>query len=166
MKIQIVNEQDELIGYKERKDATMMDIRRITSLWLTNSKWEILIARRALKKSIDPGLWGPAVAGTLEQGETYESNIQKETQEELGLSGVKFKEKWKDFYEVPHHARRFRMEYSAVCDWKEKDFVLQTEEVAEVKRISPEKLREWFLRSPQAFLPSFWRALKRRGVIE
>ena len=34
-----------------------------------------------------PEVWGPAVSGTNEEGETYDSNIIKEAQEEIGLTG-------------------------------------------------------------------------------
>lgn len=81
MRIPIVNEQDEIIGYKDRKDRNTVDITRITGLWLWNEKGEVLLAQRALSKDINPGLWGPAVAGTVEEGETYESNIIKEAEE-------------------------------------------------------------------------------------
>ncbi len=89
MKIPIVNEQDEIIGYKDRKDRNTVDITRITALWLWNEKGEALLAQRAFSKSINPGLWGPAVAGTVEEGETYESNIIKEAEEEIGLKNLK-----------------------------------------------------------------------------
>ena len=50
MKIPIVNEQDEIIGYKERNDLDTKDIIRVTGLWVTSSEGDILLARRALIK--------------------------------------------------------------------------------------------------------------------
>ncbi len=85
MQIPIVNEQDEIIGYKDRKDRNLVDITRVSALWITNEDGEILLAQRGLNKTHSPGLWGPAVAGTVEEGETYESNIIKEAEEEIGL---------------------------------------------------------------------------------
>jgi isopentenyldiphosphate isomerase len=73
-KIIIVNEKDKEIGLKERGTLKTEDIYRVTALWITNSKDEILLAKRALTKSNDPGKWGPAVAGTVDEGETYEEN--------------------------------------------------------------------------------------------
>lgn len=84
----IVNEQDEVIGYKPRENILATDIYRVSALWITNSKGEILLAQRALSKKNDPGRWGPAVAGTVEEGETYDSNIVKEAFEELGLRDI------------------------------------------------------------------------------
>ena len=84
-KVIVVDENDNIIGYKNRSDRNPDDIIRISSLWVENEKGEVLIAQRSFKKKNSPGKWGPAVAGTLEQGETYESNILKEIQEELGI---------------------------------------------------------------------------------
>ena len=89
MKIPIVNEQEEIIGYKERDDRNDKDIIRITGLWVTNKERNILLARRSFNKKHHPGVWGPAVSGTVEEGETYESNIIKEAEEEIGLTGFK-----------------------------------------------------------------------------
>ena len=84
---QIVNENDEIIDYKPRNEIDYKkDYYRIGCLWLTNSKGEVLLAQRLLTKDKDPGMWGPSAAGTLEKGESYESNIYKEAEEELGLS--------------------------------------------------------------------------------
>ncbi len=60
--IPVVNEQDEIIGHKDREDRNTMDITRITALWLKNERGEVLLA---LAKTGDPGLWGPAVSGTV-----------------------------------------------------------------------------------------------------
>lgn len=84
--IPIVNLDDEIIGYKPRKDITLQDVYRVSALWIENSQGEILLAQRGFLKSVDPGKWGAAVAGTVEKDESYEENILKEMQEELGLS--------------------------------------------------------------------------------
>jgi len=89
MKIPIVNEQDEIIKVVDIKDRKPGEICRITGLWLTDPEGNILLAQRAFNKKLSPGLWGPAAAGTVEEGETYESNIIKEAEEEIGLAGLK-----------------------------------------------------------------------------
>ena len=88
MKIPVVNQQDEIIGYKEKSLITTDDIYRVSALWITDTTGRILLAKRAFTKSRHPGLWGPAVAGTVEEGETYESNIIKEAEEEIGLKNI------------------------------------------------------------------------------
>lgn len=89
MLIPIVDEEDNIIDYKERKKLDLKDIYRVSALWIENSKGEILLAQRSFNKKHHPGLWGPAVAGTVEKGESYEENISHEIEEELGIKEVK-----------------------------------------------------------------------------
>lgn len=84
-KIIVVDGRDEIIGYKVFKSMRKDDIYRASALWIANSQGEVLIAKRHRLKLHNPLKWGPAVSGTLEEGETYESNILKEAEEELGL---------------------------------------------------------------------------------
>lgn len=86
--IPIVNEQDEIIGYKERENIEPDDIYRTSGLMIYDGHGSVLLAQRAFSKSHDPGKWGPSVGGTVEKDETYESNIVKETFEELGLVNI------------------------------------------------------------------------------
>ncbi|OIO80240.1 hypothetical protein AUJ84_04315 [Candidatus Pacearchaeota archaeon CG1_02_32_132] len=97
MKIIIVDDKDNVIDSKEREALDYSkDIYRVSALWVLNNKKEILLARRALSKKQNPGKWGPAVAGTIEEGETYESNIVKEAEEELGLKNINPKKGFKE----------------------------------------------------------------------
>lgn len=84
-KYAIVDAKDNIIGFKKHSDILKSDIYRVSVLWVTNSKKQTLLAKRALNKSHDPSLWEPAVAGTVEIDETYRENIIKEAQEEIGL---------------------------------------------------------------------------------
>ena len=88
----IVNEIDEVIEYKKRDELAPLDIYRVSALWITNSHGEILLAKRHHTKDHHPGKWDPAVSGTVEKkrGGTYDENIIKETEEEIGIKGVKF----------------------------------------------------------------------------
>ncbi len=86
--IPIVNQQDKVIGYKNRNKITKRtkDIYRVSALWLVNSQEEILLAQRKFNKMHNPGKWGPAVSGTVAKNEDYLKNIIKETKEEIGLN--------------------------------------------------------------------------------
>ncbi len=83
--IPVVNEQDEIITYKERNELLQEDIYRIASLWIMNEFGEILLAQRAATKLKNPNKWTCIVNGTVEKGESYEDNIIKETEEEIGI---------------------------------------------------------------------------------
>ncbi|MDR0282462.1 MAG: NUDIX domain-containing protein [Candidatus Peribacteria bacterium] len=83
--IPVVNEQDEIITHKERNELLQEDIYRIASLWIMNEFGEILLAQRAATKLKNPNKWTCIVNGTVEKGESYEGNIIKETEEEIGI---------------------------------------------------------------------------------
>jgi isopentenyl-diphosphate delta-isomerase len=84
-RVVIVDEADTPIGIKDRDQITENDTYRVAALWVINQKEEVLLAKRSFSKRNDPGVWGPAVAGTVEEEESYESNIIKESEEEIGL---------------------------------------------------------------------------------
>lgn len=158
MRIPIVNENDEVIEYKERENAIRADIRRITSVWVFNKNKEILIAKRQSTKIVDPSLWGPSVAGTVEEGETYDTNAPKELGEELGIMNTELIPLEKIFYET-ENSRRFCFRYVAFIDLPISEFVIQKEEVSEIKWININDLSNWYLKSPQDFVPSFGNTL-------
>lgn len=150
-KIQIVNDRDQLIGFKERQDIVNdQDIYRISALWLENSKGEILLAQRKFDKKNDPGKWGPAVAGTIEEDETYESNIYKEAEEEVGLTGVDFQIGPKVFMTRPH--KYFCQWYTTVLDWPIEKFAAQQDEVEALRWIGKEELRQDLVEKPESYL--------------
>ena len=149
-KIIIVNEHDEPIGLKERGTLEPMDMYRVTALWLTNSQGDILLAQRSFSKINDPGIWGPAVAGTVEEGETYESNILKETEEEIGLTGISFT---KSTYQLREgRNRHFTQWFTAVADKELAAFTIQKEEVEQIKWFSRKELTEELLNHPEKYL--------------
>ena len=148
----IVNEKDELIGHKEAGTLEQKDIYRVSALWLTNSKGEILLARRHRNKRHHPGMWGPAVAGTVDKGESYEDNIIKETEEEIGMKNTKPKlgPKVRRTGEYEH----FTQWYFLTIDKEASEFKIQEEEVEEVKWFSKEELINSLNSAFEKFLPS------------
>ena len=113
----------------------------------------LYIAYHSLKvfKKQDPNKWGPAVAGTVDEGETYEQNIVKEAEEELGL-----KEKFEKGPKIRINGR-----YNYFCQWyvlkTDKDiseFKIQEDEVSEIKWWTKEELKEQLKTDPELFVSS------------
>jgi isopentenyl-diphosphate delta-isomerase len=155
MKIVIVNEKDEVIGSKERKEVSTSDISRVTGLWVFNGKGEVLVAQRSLLKVHGPGKWALSVAGTVEEGETYEMNALKEVREELGLIV-----KEGDLISGPHKFVNgehpyFCQVYFIQSDISAEDFVIQKSEVEQVKWVSVRDLLDWYKERPEDFNVSF-----------
>lgn len=153
MKIIIVDEQDNPVGLGDRKSLDPSDVYRVSALWIENSKGEVLLAQRALDKENDPGKWGPAVAGTLEEGETYSSNIIKEAQEEIGLENIKPIVGEKKFRKHIGRASYYVQWYSLKLDKNISEFNLN-HEVPAIKWFSKEGLKNLLQEHPEMFLNS------------
>ncbi len=153
MKAQIVDENDNVIGLKERDQIDhQSDIYRVTSLWVTNPKGEILLAHRSPQKRNDPNTWGPAVAGTIEEDENYDENIYKEAMEEIGLTGVTFTKGPKTRVSFPRNY--FCQWYFAEIDREISTFVMQPEEVDELLWISLEEFLDDSIKNPSKYVPA------------
>ena len=83
--IPIVDLNDEIIGYKARKEIATEDIYRVSACWIKDKEGNILLAQRAFTKKNNPWRRWPAVAGTVAKDETYLQNIIKEIQEEVNI---------------------------------------------------------------------------------
>jgi len=154
MKIPIVNEQDEIIGYKERGSTDINDIIRATGLWLTDGEGNILLAQRSFNKKFGPGLWGPAAGGVVEEGETYESCIIRETGEEIGLKGIPFNLGPKIC--LPDCFGYF---FTAKVNQDYK-FIKQDEEVHQIKWFTESEIDELLKENPEIFMNDFGKYYK------
>jgi isopentenyldiphosphate isomerase len=150
MKITIVDENDNIVGYKDREDRNPDDIFRITAIWVIDNNKKILLQQRKLNKKINPGKWGPAVSGTVEEGETYESNAYKEMNEEIGVEGFNLVEIKKVFMS-PKSGRKFVQLYKCVIPENYK-LRPQEEEVEQLKWFSEKELLEFYKEKPEEFV--------------
>jgi isopentenyldiphosphate isomerase len=132
MKIPVVNSKDEIIRYKEREELDLdKDIVRSASLWITNSRGQVLLAQRKFTKRTDPGKWAEAVGGTVDGEDSYEETVYREADEELGIRGVAFTLGPKQFVQGPPNSY-FVQWYYAVLDWPIEKFVPQESEVEHI----------------------------------
>lgn len=157
-KIIIVDEKDNVIGYKDRDTLKPEDIYRVSALWVVNSRGEILLAKRALTKTHSPGKWGPAVAGTVEEGEDYLTNIIKEAAEEIGLNNI-----------APQTCPKVRVsgQYNYFCQWYTlvsdkalNEFAIDKSEVAEIRWFSRDELYKKLQIDPTKFVKSIPRSVE------
>lgn len=156
----VVDENDTEIGTKEREMLSYGDIYRISALWITNSESQILLAQRKWTKKNDPGKWGPAVAGTVNEGETYEDNIYKEAEEEIGLTGITFALGPKRFVDDGLH-RFFAQWFIAQVDQPLDAFTPREEEVEQLAWVDKAVLLHELDAIPEKFVPNAdsWKGL-------
>jgi isopentenyldiphosphate isomerase len=150
--ISLVDEQDRVIGSKERSEITDTDIYRVGALWLTNSHGEILLAQHKFTKVCNPDKWSCAAASTVEIDERYESNIYKEAQEEIGITGITFIP-WRKIKVISEHVYFCQM-YTAHADWKLEDFTVQKEEVEQIAWVKKNLVRQELKSTPEKYSPS------------
>lgn len=151
---QIVDKNNKLIGHKWKEEFNpSSDIYRVSGLWLRNSKGEVLLARRSPQKKNGGGLWGPAVAGTLEYDESYESNIVKEIQEEIGITDLALERGETRF--VEGEGRKYFCTYFyGVSDLPVESFTVEKDAVEEVKWVNEKLALEDMDNHPDRYLLS------------
>lgn len=83
----LVSEQDEELGLAEKATVhtTETPLHRAFSLFLFNSKGELLLQQRAHHKKTWPGIWSNSVCGHPQRGESYTAAAQRRLSFELGL---------------------------------------------------------------------------------
>jgi len=154
----VVDENDEIITYKPKWTLAIGDVSRVAAIWITNSKWEMLLARRSLNKKNDAGKWWPSAAWTVEKDETYKSNIIKEVREEIGLQNLKI-EIWPKVYVVASHDF-FCQRFFAKCDVDISDLILQESEVMDARRFTTDEILQLIENKPEIIVSNLYKYAK------
>ena len=83
----VVNERDEVIGRQTRRDVHRLGLlHRAVHVLVFNSRREVFLQKRSMKKDRQPGLWDSSTSGHVDSGEDYDACAVRELQEELGLT--------------------------------------------------------------------------------
>lgn len=85
--LDLVNEQDEVIGSVTRKEVYDKGLRnyRVVHAFIKNSEDKLWIPRRGSTKKLYPDGLDYSIGGHVESGETYDEALHKEAREEAGL---------------------------------------------------------------------------------
>ena len=117
-------------------------------VWIMNKKGELLFQQRSMEKKVNPGKW-TRTGGHVDSGETPLNAVQRETYEEIGvkipldkfeLLNVNKEEVYIPDYQITN--RHFVYSYFAVVDYKIEDYIMQEEEVSDLKYITIEEMEE------------------------
>ncbi len=91
-KVQIVDENDNVIGSEYLFDAIKMNaIRRASRIFVFDADGNFLIQKRSASV-IKPLLFDQSVGGHVDEGETYYDAAVREMKEEIGLENCELKE--------------------------------------------------------------------------
>ena len=152
----LVDEQDRPIGLMEKQAAHIgPHLHRAFSVFIFNSKGELLLQQRALSKYHSPGLWTNTCCSHPRAGETLEEATSRRLKEEMGMS-CPIHEVYTFIYMAPVGQGLTEHEFDHVFIGQSDDIpAINTEEVASWKYMSiddlekdielyPELYTEWF----------------------
>ena len=139
--VDIVDENNKLTGQVEERwvayDKGLW--RRTVSCWIMNEKGEILLQKRTASKRRNPNKWAKT-GGQVDSGESAEDAIFREVKEELGIEVPKDQIKIMDIHKSDDKNKRFAYNFIFVVNYKIEDYILQKEEVDEVKYVTIEDM--------------------------
>lgn len=155
-KVILVNENDEQIGLMPKLEAHQKAIlHRAFSVFVINSKNELMLQQRAQHKYHSPGLWTNTCCSHQREGETNIGAGMRRLQEEMGFITT-LKDSVSFIYKAPFDNGLTEHEYDHVLIGKyEKDPVINPEEVADWKWMSIEKVKQDMLDHPEAYTEWF-----------
>ena len=89
--VPLVDDKGMVIGRATRKEVHSGPgkLHPVVHLHIINSKGEIYLQKRSLKKDTFPGKWDTSVGGHVDLGETIEQALLRETSEELNITGIR-----------------------------------------------------------------------------
>ena len=152
----LVNEHDNQIGIMEKMAAHIVPrLHRAFSIFIFNSKGELLLQQRAHTKYHSPGLWTNTCCSHPRNGESVDKAAERRLLEEMGLQ-CPMHEVFTFIYKAPVGLGLVEHEYDHVffgqCDDTP---VINTEEVASWKYMSLDDIAEDMKAHPECYTEWF-----------
>lgn len=147
--LDIVNENNELTGdIVEREIVHEMGLwHREVAVIIVNKEGKMLLEKRAPTKKQSPNKWG-LCAGHIEAGDIPENAIVREMKEEIGvdisIDELEFiKTAVRDIkFNDNLYNREFQYTYFWITDKREGEFVVQEEELTEVRFFEVQEIKD------------------------
>lgn len=152
----LVNEKDEPIGLMGKMEAHEKGLlHRAFSVFVFNSKQEVLLQQRAACKYHSPNLWTNTCCSHPRAGETNQQAGERRLQEEMGLQ-VPLQEVFSFIYKAPFDNGLTEHEYDHVLiGYSDAQPEINPEEVASWKWLSLEAIKEDILQAPERYTAWF-----------
>jgi isopentenyl-diphosphate delta-isomerase len=152
----LVNEQDEMVGTMEKMEAHQKAmLHRAFSIFIFNSKGEMLIQQRAEEKYHCGGLWTNTCCSHPRPEEETAAAAGRRLQEELGFT-TPLKKVFDFVYKAPFSNGLTEYEFDHVFFGEyEGDLKPDPKEVAAVRYLSVNTIRSMMEEEPTQFTPWF-----------
>ena len=152
----LVNEQDQQIGIMEKMAAHIVPrLHRAFSIFIFNSKGELLLQQRAFSKYHSPGLWTNTCCSHPQQGESLEAATARRLMEEMGMS-CDMHEVFTFIYKAPVGLGLIEHEFDHVFfGYSDDSPVINTDEVAAWKYMNLDDIEEDMKAHPECYTEWF-----------
>jgi isopentenyldiphosphate isomerase len=145
----IVNERDEVIGQAPRKEVHARGLwHRAIHVLVFNSRGQVFLQKRSLKKDIAAGKWDSSSSGHLDTGEDYDACAVRELREELGLKLAQPPQRLFKIEACQETGWEFCWIYRGASDGP---FTLHPEEIETGDWFTPEAVSKWVAEKPRDF---------------
>ncbi len=152
-KVIIVNSKDEWMGTMDKMEAHKTGtLHRAFSVFILNSKNELLLQKRAADKYHSGGLWSNTCCSHPYPGESTKSAATRRLKEELGFDAELdqiYTQEYSSAMDnglIENEYDHIYLGYSDITD-----FNLNPVEVSEIMYISIDKLLQWMKDEPKSF---------------
>ncbi len=148
----LVDALDREVGVMEKLEAHQKGLlHRAFSVFIFNSKGEILLQQRALSKYHSPGLWTNTCCSHPRPQESTHCAAERRLLEEMGMS-TPLNETFAFTYHAAFDNGLIEHEYDHVFfGWSDQAPVINYEEVSDYRYISIADLQQWLSEDPDAF---------------
>src|ERR1044071_4887407 len=149
----VVNERDEVIDRKPRSEVHRLGLKhRAVHVLVFNSRGEIFLQKRSMKKDRQPGLWDSSASGHVDSGEDYDACASRELKEEIGLTPATPPRRLFKIKARPETDQEFVWVYR--CE-AEGPFTLDPDEIECGDWFAPQAVTRWIAERPEEFATAF-----------
>lgn len=157
----VVNDRDEVIDSQPRSEVHRLGLKhRATHVLVFNSRGEVFLQKRSMKKDRQPGVWDSSASGHVDSGEDYDACAVRELREEIGLNIAQPPERWFKLDACEETDQEFVWIYRCEHDGP---FTLHPDEIDEGGWFTPAEVTRWMQERPQDFASALlliWRKWK------
>jgi isopentenyldiphosphate isomerase len=159
----VVNARDEVIDRRPRSEVHRLGLKhRATHVLVFNSRGEVFLQKRSMKKDRQPGVWDSSASGHLDSGEDYDTCAVRELREEIGLTVVTTPERLFKLDASEETDQEFAWVYR--CQ-SEGPFELNADEIEQGGWFAPAEVTRWMEERPREFASALlliWRKWRKQ----
>jgi len=158
----VVNDRDEVIDRQPRSVVHRLGLKhRATHVLVFNSRGEVFLQKRSMKKDRQPGVWDSSASGHCDSGEEYDACVVRELREEIGLVLAQPPERLFKLDACEETDQEFTWVYRCQSNGP---FELNTDEIERGDWFAPTEVSRWMAERPAEFAGALLLIWRKIGV--